>query len=134
MIAEDDSPALVCNACEHEWCGKCNVAWHSNKSCDEYQRLCGEKEADQGLEEYRKSNRMNQVPHLTATALRRLPDATEFSECPGVISSMQEHGPTPEGWMVWILPCHGAVCMPLRQPLHDGWKAEMRMRLFIYLG
>ncbi len=38
MIAGKESPALKCNVCEHEWCGKCNVKWHSNKSCDDYQR------------------------------------------------------------------------------------------------
>ncbi|CAL5223005.1 g5454 [Coccomyxa viridis] len=59
---EDDSPALVCNACKHVWCGKCNVAWHSNKSCDDYQRECGEKEADKGMEEYKRSNRMIKCP------------------------------------------------------------------------
>ena len=62
MTAEDDSPALVCNACKHVWCGKCNVAWHSNRSCDDYQRVCGEKEADKGMEEYKKSNRMIKCP------------------------------------------------------------------------
>ena len=62
MTAEDDSPALVCNACKHVWCGKCNVAWHSNKSCDDYQRECGEKEADKGMEEYKRSNRMIKCP------------------------------------------------------------------------
>ena len=62
MIAEDESPALKCNACGHEWCGKCYVEWHSDKSCDDYQRENGQKEAEKGLEEYRKSNRMITCP------------------------------------------------------------------------
>ena len=62
MIAEDVGPALVCNACGHRWCGKCRVQWHSNKSCDEHQREVGQKEAEKGLEEFRKSNRMITCP------------------------------------------------------------------------
>ena len=54
LPAEDDSsPALVCNACQHVWCGKCNVDWHANKTCAEVQREQGAKEAEAGLEEYR---------------------------------------------------------------------------------
>ena len=62
MIADDGSPALNCYACGHKWCGKCNVKWHSNKSCEQYQRECGEKAADKGLEEYRKTHRVINCP------------------------------------------------------------------------
>ena len=34
------------------------MEWHSNKSCDDYQREVGQKEAEKGLEEYRKNNRI----------------------------------------------------------------------------
>lgn len=36
--AEDASPHVVCNVCQHGWCKTCNAAWHHNLSCDEYQR------------------------------------------------------------------------------------------------
>ncbi len=38
------------------------MEWHSNKSCDQYQREFGEKEADRGLEEYRRNNRVMNCP------------------------------------------------------------------------
>ena len=53
---------MVCNACGHEWCGKCNVIWHRSKTCKEYQREVGKKEAEKGLEEYRKLNRILKCP------------------------------------------------------------------------
>lgn len=62
LCAEDDSPALVCNACQHVWCGKCNVAWHENKTCDEHQREVGEQEAEEGLKKYERSNRVLRCP------------------------------------------------------------------------
>ena len=62
MPAEDESPALKCNACEHEWCGKCNVDWHSNKTCEDYQLVLGQKVAEEGLEEYQKNNRIVKCP------------------------------------------------------------------------
>ena len=65
MIAEDESPALVCNACMHEWCGKCNVIWHRSKTCKEYQQevyQVSKKEAEKSLEEYRKFHRIVKCP------------------------------------------------------------------------
>lgn len=36
--AEDDSPQLVCNVCNHAWCKSCKVDWHTGLSCDEHLR------------------------------------------------------------------------------------------------
>lgn len=36
--AEDDSPQLVCNMCNHAWCKTCKVDWHTGLSCDEHLR------------------------------------------------------------------------------------------------
>lgn len=63
MIAEDESPALKCNVCEHEWCWKCNVDWHSNTTCEDYQLVLGQKVAEEGLEEYQKKNRIVKCPN-----------------------------------------------------------------------
>ncbi|CAL5223008.1 g5459 [Coccomyxa viridis] len=60
---ENESPALVCNACKHEWCGKCNIIWHNSKTCKEVQREAGEKKAEKDLEEYRKKHRIVNCPN-----------------------------------------------------------------------
>ena len=55
----------MCNACQYEWCGKCNVIWHRSKTCNEYQREIREisqKEAEKGLEPYRKWHRIVKCP------------------------------------------------------------------------
>ena len=53
---------MKCDACGHKWCGKCNVEWHSNKSCNDYQREFGRQEAEKGLEEYRKHHFVMNCP------------------------------------------------------------------------
>lgn len=53
---------MKCNVCGHEWCGKCNVDWHSSKTCEDYQLEVGQQEALEGLEEYQKSNRIVKCP------------------------------------------------------------------------
>ena len=63
MFTGKKSPALKCNICEHEWCGKCNVKWHTNKSCEEYQKQeVGRKEIQKSLTTYRRKTRIVNCP------------------------------------------------------------------------
>ena len=48
---------LICNSCEHDWCGRCRAAWHAGLTCKEHARSTGEQAADQGFAEYKKENK-----------------------------------------------------------------------------
>lgn len=56
------SPRLVCNKCQHEWCGTCKIPWHTNQTCDDVERERGEEVAEKGMEKYRKKNRVMTCP------------------------------------------------------------------------
>eukprot|EP00884_Botryococcus_braunii_P001924 jgi/Botrbrau1/11732/Bobra.0195s0059.1 len=58
----DMSPRLVCNVCQHEWCGCCKIAWHLGKTCDDVERERGEAVAEKGMAQYRKSTRVVTCP------------------------------------------------------------------------
>ncbi|EIE20626.1 hypothetical protein COCSUDRAFT_57197 [Coccomyxa subellipsoidea C-169] len=59
---EDASQHVICNVCQHGWCKSCKVDWHDGLNCNDYQRQAGEAEADKGLAEYQKANKMVRCP------------------------------------------------------------------------
>lgn len=38
LVITPDSPMVVCHTCCGSWCNRCNVPWHGDMKCTEYQR------------------------------------------------------------------------------------------------
>lgn len=50
LVLSPDEPMLVCHSCYYTWCTKCNVVWHGDMSCDEYQKYVIRKKMEQKVQ------------------------------------------------------------------------------------